>query len=288
MVDYTLKQLFDLVGAKLFLHFSGDEANSLRRILLEHFLHVEHYLVHTMPLLKVDCDAAAQLLLATDRLLSDEPIQYVTGETEFCGLRLFVDGRVLIPRPETEELVRWVVGAVGGQRIVALDIGTGSGCIAIALAKELKGATIYALDLSADALEVARHNALRSNVDIQFQQIDILGDAQVMGAPFDLVVSNPPYVMERERAQMHRNVLDNEPHSALFVPNHDPLLFYRAIALRCDRILKPNGWLFFEINAALGEQVVELLVSLGFTNIEVSRDMFDRERFVRAKQCAAH
>ena len=219
-----------------------------------------------------------------DRLKHYEPIQYILGDTEFYGLVFKVTPAVLIPRPETEELVDWVVNDFKGkQEISILDIGTGSGCIAIALAKNLPKAKIYALDISKEAIAVAKKNAIDNKVDVEFIEANILncdlGDVQ-----FDVIVSNPPYVRKLEKEAMNANVLQHEPHLALFVDDDDALKFYRAICQFSVDKLKEKGMLFFEINAYLGNQMKLLLQQYTFKNIELKQDMFGKDRMIKAEK----
>jgi release factor glutamine methyltransferase len=262
------------------------------------------------------------------RLKNSEPIQYILGETEFYGLTFEVTPAVLIPRPETEELVNTIIRdskfmipqssqgftlgriqntkfhnpvrdlmCVEGSKFKILDIGTGSGCIAVSLAKKLTNAHVYALDISAEALQIAQRNAQRNDVVIEFFQADILTENIQKGVSknvprhaeldsaspcFDLIVSNPPYVTMREKTAMKSNVLDYEPHNALFVPDDNPLLFYRRIADIGLNKLETNGLLYFEINALFGEQICRLLHQKGYRHIELSRDLSGKERFIKA------
>ena len=222
----------------------------------------------------------------TERLLRKEPIQYVLGQTQFCGLTLHVGPGVLIPRPETGELVEWICGEwPAGERAqrTVLDIGTGSGCIALALAHA--GFRVEACDVSPEALAVARMNADSLQLDVRFFLKDILQDesGDMAGEPsFDIIVSNPPYICRDEAAEMEANVLDHEPHLALFVPDEDPLLFYRHIARFANRQLRTGGSLFLEINRAYGEETCKMLGDNGFKDIELRKDQFGNPRMVRA------
>ena len=218
-----------------------------------------------------------------ERLKNHEPIQYITGETEFFGLLFRVNGAVLIPRPETEELVEWILeqeGTYKGARI--LDIGTGSGCIAIALASQLPGNSIEAWDVSSEAIGIARENAWMNNVEVDFKLKDVLSLQPDPGGQFDLIVSNPPYVRDVEKELMKSNVLEYEPHVALFVEDEDPLLFFRAIAQFAIQNLVDGGLLFFEINREFGDATRELLAGYGFEHIEVRQDLSGNSRMVKA------
>ncbi len=253
------------------------------------------------------------LLELAARVAQGEPVQYVLGEADFCGLTLKVKPGVLIPRPETEELVAWVVENVNANTnllpltsnlspLKLLDIGTGSGCIAVALAKKLKEAEVEAWDVSDDALEIARENAKRNGVQVKTSKVDVLdinanSNSQLSTVNFQLstltshlspltsyniIVSNPPYICEEEKAEMERNVLEHEPELALFVPDDDPLLFYRRIAELGLSLLKENGLLFFEINRRFGEEVVKMLQGKGYREVELRQDMFGNDRMVKA------
>ena len=219
---------------------------------------------------------ATELYRAVDRLMKGEPIQYVIGHTDFCGLRVDVGRGVLIPRQETEELVAAVEGF--NPRSI-LDVGTGSGCIALALKHRLKEAQVTAMDISKEALEIARGNTERLGLDIAFEQCDIL-NAQPQERIYDLIVSNPPYVCEEERVEMEPHVLDYEPESALFVPDNHPLLFYEAITEYALTALNDGGMLAFETNRRFAHEVGALMADAGFDSIQVKRDMFNNERIV--------
>lgn len=231
-----------------------------------------------------------ELYEVLDRLNSFEPIQYIMGETEFYGLSLKVNKHILIPRPETEELVDWIITNVKNRNSIAigksiahlklLDIGTGSGCIAIALAKNLPKIEVSALDISEEALKLARQNAKINGVEIDFFQSDIL-KAKKLPQQYDIMVSNPPYVREEEKNQIHQNVLRFEPELALFVPKEDPLLFYRNICHLAKKCLKPKGELVFEINEYLGKELIELLKMEGFHNMEVKKDIYGKDRMLK-------
>ena len=215
------------------------------------------------------------------RLARFEPIQYIIGKTEFCGLTLKVSSDVLIPRPETAELVDWIVSDCPQSGLRVLDIGTGSGCIAITLAERMVEAEVSAWDISEKALAVARENALRNNVRIAFSCMDVFNEPTGTSV-FDIIVSNPPYITESERAEMERNVLDYEPETALFVPDTDPLRFYRRIARIGNQMLKPGGKLFFEINRAYGSETAAMLKYGGYSQVEVRSDSYGNARMIKA------
>ncbi|MBI2269609.1 MAG: peptide chain release factor N(5)-glutamine methyltransferase [Bacteroidetes bacterium] len=269
------------------------------------FYSFEHYLgfYRTDLSLKAnDTITESELLKFNDvvkRLKRQEPIQYILGETWFYGLKLNVNPAVLIPRPETEELVDWIVKEVGslpagqagrkseGRSVGSiLDVGTGSGCIAIALKKNIPNAEVFALDISEEALDVARQNATINNVDVNFIQTDILENKLLFQHfnSFDIIVSNPPYILRSEKQSMEANVLEHEPHVALFVNDNDPLLFYRTIVQFTQKHLADAGKLFFEINEAQADEVRNLLLQSGFKNVVVKKDLSGKERMVRAEK----
>ncbi len=219
-----------------------------------------------------------------DSLKEEIPIQYLLGKTSFYGLEFEVNENVLIPRPETEELVEWIISnpqihkSTNPLRI--LDIGTGSGCIAISLAKNIPNAQVFAIDVSEKALATAQKNAEINEVNVTFLKKNIL-ETDDLEQQFDIIVSNPPYVRELEKQEIKKNVLDNEPHLALFVEDNDALIFYRKIAELAQKNLLPNGQLFFEINQYLGKEMVELLEKMNFKNIELRKDIYGNDRMIK-------
>ena len=235
-------------------------------------------------------------------ILSDlkiqKPIQYILGETQFYGLRFEVNENTLIPRPETEELVEWIIKEEGREKreegkVIILDIGTGSGCIAVSLAKNLPNAEVFAIDVSEKALAIAQKNADINNVKVNFINVDILKTNDLEKLPtsnfqlptsFDIIVSNPPYVRNLEKAEIKPNVLEYEPHLALFVEDTDALLFYRKIAELAKKNLNPNGKLYFEINQYLGKETVQLLQYFGFKNVEVKKDIYGNDRMISCQK----
>ncbi len=229
--------------------------------------------------------AEVDFVVDLDRLSDDisaaVPVQYIVGEAEFSGLQFAVGQGVLIPRPETEELVRWVTEDAAGQaELSVLDVGTGSGAIAVSLAKSLPQVRVTAIDVSAEALEYARRNNLRHGAGVEIVQADVFDFSP--DQQFDIIVSNPPYIPDSERVTMHRNVVGHEPADALFVPDDDPLLFYRAIVRLARRNLKPDGRLYFEIHSSVAEKATDLLRAEGFTQVVVRQDINGRDRMVRA------
>ena len=234
-----------------------------------------------------------QKLLAeiTQRLLTGEPIQYVLGEAEFGGRTFHVEPGVLIPRPETYELCQWIMEERRGKKeerrnTSILDIGTGSGCIACTLAAELADAEVTAWDISDDALRIATENAKRTNVHVSFEKVDVLNTSLLNrerpATGLDIIVSNPPYICNKERATMERNVLEHEPELALFVPDDDPLLFYRTIARFAAKALNPSGALYFEINPLYVSEMQQMLSKEGFSHTEIRNDQFGKQRFTKS------
>ena len=218
-----------------------------------------------------------------ERLKKHVPIQYLIGETEFCGLVFSVDNNVLIPRPETEELVDWIfIDNKCKPSLNILDIGTGSGCIAISLKKHLPTSNITAFDVSEGALNIAKCNARLNICEVAFEKIDIL-NAPLLTQRWDIIVSNPPYIPCKEKAEILPNVLDHEPHLALFVPNHDPLLFYRKIAQWGKEHLTHNGKIYFEIHRDFGAEMIQLLSELNYQNIVLRKDISGNDRMIRAE-----
>ena len=252
------------------------EARSLVMRLVEDiggFLPYDH-------VVRPDLEAPAELTAALERLKAGEPLQYVTGFQEFYGRRFNVRPGVLIPRPETEILVREAcLRALQMEAPRVLDLCTGSGCIAWSLALEVPDAVVTGVDISEEALTVARGQNLASDAP-QFIEADVLTADCFAAEPFDILVANPPYIRESEKTQMHRNVLDHEPELALFVPDEEPLVFYRAIATHAARCLVPGGWGMVEINEALGPQTAEVFEASGLREVQIIRDYFGRDRFV--------
>ncbi|MGO4818492.1 peptide chain release factor N(5)-glutamine methyltransferase [Flavobacterium sp. W22_SRS_FP1] len=220
-----------------------------------------------------------------EQLKLEIPIQYLLGKTSFYGLDFEVNSSVLIPRPETEELVEWILEnqkpKVNIRKLRVLDIGTGSGCIAISLAKNISNAEVFAIDISQTAVSTAKKNAETNKVEVTFMTQDIL-QTDNLGQQFDVIVSNPPYVRNLEKQEIKKNVLDNEPHLALFVEDTDALIFYKKISELAQKNLAPNGQLFFEINQYLGKETIALLTEMGFKNIELRKDIYGNDRMIRA------
>ncbi len=269
--------------------YPSEEIQSFFNILSGKFLdrtRIEIALNPKVEVLEEDLERFKDAIL---RLKKHEPVQYIIGETEFYGLDFKVNKYTLIPRPETEELVEWIISEFrfSTEVINILDIGTGSGCIAISLAKNLPNAEVNALDVSSEALKIALQNAEFNEVRVDFYETDILkaktlptGVGQT-SRKYDVIVSNPPYVRELEKNQMQPNVLEYEPETALFVKDEDPLLFYKAISHLAKVSLKPNGQLFFEINEQFGEELKAFLKEEGFQQIEVKQDIYGKDRMLK-------
>ena len=275
--------------------FPTTEIDTFFSFLIEEYLNFKRIDVVLNPDFLIDKTTHNQLNIALEKLKNHEPIQYILGKTEFFGLPFLVNKNTLIPRPETEELVAWILDEITilekkeTPKLTILDIGTGTGCIPISLAKNIDFATISAIDISAKALEVALKNAELHKVYISFFEMDILKTSNLnllskdkTPINFDIIVSNPPYVRELEKAEMQKNVLENEPHQALFVSDENPLIFYTKIADLAMQHLSENGLLFFEINQYLGNQTVEMLSNKGFKNIELRKDIFGNDRMIKA------
>jgi len=272
--------------------YPEEEIESFFNILSDKFLGFTRINIALNPDKKISEDEVAKFQNGLDRLKTFEPVQYIIGETEFYGLPFKVNKHTLIPRPETEELVEWILTDFSESRefgkdfsnkeFEILDIGTGSGCIAISLAKNLPEAKVSAIDVSVEALKLARSNAEMNAVEIDFLQTDIL-KAKTLPCNYDYIVSNPPYVRELEKDQMLPNVLKYEPEIALFVKDEDPLLFYRAIAHLAKLHLKPKGKLYFEINEFLGKDLSTLLRDEGFQKIQIKRDIYGKDRMLKCE-----
>ena len=260
--------------------YSAGEISALTRIIATELLGVSQMAYFLKDDVTLTAEQEALLDNAIERLKKQEPIQYILGYSDFCGLRFNVTQATLIPRPETSELVEWIASEATGNESI-LDIGTGSGCIAISLAHKMPQSKVTAWDISHEALAIAAENSKANGQAVTFEQVDILA-YEPTGEQFDIIVSNPPYIKENEKEAMHSNVLDWEPHTALFVPDSDPLLFYRTIAKKGLELLNPGGRLYFEINRAHGKETMEMLAALGYTSIELRKDFAENDRMIRA------
>ena len=271
-----MKEILQRIEGALGGRYAAAELESIKKALCLEYLGISAVSFYTKE--KVSADTG-KLDKALARLAAGEPLQYVIGSTPFCGLTFRVDGRVLIPRPETAELVDWVAQDAESQGSL-LDVGTGSGCIAISLAHRLPDWKVQGWDISEGALEVARFNSRLNGTEVEFRKADILKAEP--DCRLDVIVSNPPYVMESEKAQMEDTVLDYEPHLALFVSDSDPLLFYKAIAVFGHRALNTGGRLYFEINPLLVEEMKDLLMCAGYRDVQVRNDIFGKPRMIKA------
>lgn len=281
----TITQLKSKFLEDLGDNYPKEEILSFFNLLAEHFLKMNRLQMALEPNKELNKAEIGEFDKALEKLTSFEPIQYIIGETEFFSLNFKVAPGVLIPRPETEELVQWILDEVSLQQksdLKILDIGTGSGCIPISLKKHLPKTQISAIDISEEALEIANLNAEQNEVSVEFIQQDILS-AEKLPQQFDIIVSNPPYVRELEKAEMHQNVLQHEPETALYVKDENPLLFYKKITKLAQEGLAKNGLLFFEINQYLGEETKAMVEDHGF-NAELRKDMFGNFRMLKAQK----
>ncbi|MDR0907554.1 MAG: peptide chain release factor N(5)-glutamine methyltransferase [Rikenellaceae bacterium] len=274
----TRRELLENIRAVAQGVYGEREAEAIARLVAEKRYGLLRSEIALEPLREVDEGADFGQLLS--EIATARPVQYILGTADFYGLELTVGEGVLVPRPETEELVRWIIESEPDAREI-LDVGTGSGAIAIALAKNLPASTVTAIDISEDALSFARRNSEATDAGVVTRQGDAL-DSRLDVGSFDVIVSNPPYIPARERVAMAANVADFEPALALFVPDADPLVFYRAIARLAGRSLVAGGALYFEIHEQMADQIVELLEQEGLTDIEIRQDLNDKPRMARA------
>lgn len=270
------KQLLDI--------YNVEEISSFFYILCEYRLELDRVAI---ALQSDDALSLDDFIFFKDALLAlveQKPIQYIIGETSFYGLDFYVTPDTLIPRPETEELVEWIVSEVSNnvdRSINILDVGTGSGCIAISLAKHLPNVKVTAVDVSAKAIHIAKKNAKRNNVSVDFLELDILKTTSLPDS-YDIIVSNPPYVRNEEKKEIQKNVLDYEPALALFVANELPLVFYEKITELAIKHLKQKGKLFFEINQYLANETKNLVENIGFNEVELHKDFLENDRMLKA------
>lgn len=275
-----LKEYRNYFIEKLAPLYDGMEAESFFNITLEELKGWKRIDLAMQPDAVLSSEEIAKWNGILEQLEEQRPIQYIFGKAHFYGLEFEVNENTLIPRPETEELVEWIVKENEFKgKITLLDIGTGSGCIAISLAKNLSDAAVSAIDVSTEALAVAKRNALHNKTNVNFIHQDILA-AETLPQTFDVIVSNPPYVRNLEKAEIKENVLQYEPHLALFVEDNDALLFYRKIALLAKANLSPNGKLYFEINQYLGAEMIDMLENFGFKNIVLKKDIYGNDRMI--------
>tara|TARA_R100001369_G_scaffold65446_1_gene92628 strand:+ start:24838 stop:25710 length:873 start_codon:yes stop_codon:yes gene_type:complete len=284
-----LKDLKEIYHKQLDVIYGKEEVGSFFFLCIEHYLNLPRFQLALQPQFTIVKSETDMFFKVLEDLKQQKPIQYILGETEFFGLPFKVNKHVLVPRPETEELVTLILQNINKQKnskaIKVLDIGTGSGCIAISLAKKSPNTSVFALDVSKEAIEIAKQNAKLNNVEITFIEADILSettwDLEFKDLEFDIIVSNPPYVRDLEKEEINPNVLNNEPHLALFVKDENPLLFYRAITSFAKNNLKQNGQLYFEINQYLGEETKQVLIDANFMDIELLKDLNGNDRMLK-------
>ena len=278
-----MKRITQKIKEELGSYYNEAEVTALTRIIATEILGIApatYYLKDSVTLTPAE---EATLTGTIERLKRHEPIQYILGYAEFCGLKFKVNRATLIPRPETSELVEWIAGDYKGKAVNILDIGTGSGCIAVSLAHRLPLSNATAWDISPEAIAIAAENSKENKTKVTFEIVDILTHCPAE-KQFDVIVSNPPYIKENEKSAMHKNVLDWEPHTALFVPNNDPLIFYRTIAQKAMTMLTTGGTLYFEINRAHGAETIEMLADFGYKNIELRQDFAGNDRMIKAEK----
>jgi release factor glutamine methyltransferase len=284
----TLKEARTVLTKELNKVYDSDELKNIIDLVLEYITTMPRMEQVKSKLAYLTCGQLETIDSITERLKKNEPIQYVLGEAWFAGMKFKVNKNVLIPRPETEELVDWIVKENAQRSIInvqfsMIDIGTGSGCIPIAIKKKLPDANISAIDVCSEALFTATENAIDHNTEVDFILLDFLDeDNWAALGQFDVIVSNPPYVRRSEKENMHIRVKEFEPHKALFVPDNDALLFYKKLAGFSLKHLKPGGKLFVEINEVYGDAVTDLFRVAGFINIELKKDMQGKDRMIRA------
>lgn len=283
-----LKEVKNIFHAELDAIYGKDEVNSFFYLLIEHYFELERFVLALQPNLNIEKEQETILFKALSDLKLHKPIQHITGTAHFMDLDFTVNEHVLIPRPETEELVRWVLDDAKEVKhpLNILDMGTGSGCIPISLDKNLVDAKVYALDVSPQALVVAEENNRTLGANVTFVKADMLSShsktsAKELDQKFDIIISNPPYVRELEKAEMQNNVIDHEPSLALFVPDEDPLKFYKAVVNFASEHLNKNGCLYLEINQYLGEETKQILQQSNFKTIELRPDMFGNDRMIK-------
>lgn len=280
--DYSIKKTISFIKTELKNYYPDNEITSFTFLILEYLLNYSKTQIHIYQ----DKEIRETEFLEINKIVSElkkyKPIQYIFGITEFYDLNFMLSTDVLIPRPETEELVDWIISENKDENKRIIDIGTGSGCIAIALANNIKESEVLASDISENALSIVRQNSKINNITIKTLLMDILNPISDFQEKFDIIVSNPPYITEKEKELMHHNVLSYEPHLALFVPNEKPLLFYKAICEFAISNLNSSGKLYLEINEAFGDETVRLLKEYNFHNISLRKDIHEKDRMIRA------
>ena len=280
-----MKQLIDKLQTSLSGTYEGHELTAIIRTICCDMLGIGTATYYLKEAVTLTSEQESLLRSIIDRLQQGEPLQYIEGKVPFCGMEFAVNSSVLIPRPETAELVDWIVCEHATQQPRILDLGTGSGCIAIALSKQLPQATIEACDISAEALTVAKENARTNEAPVSFFTHDMLDLSTPLPHSYDILVSNPPYIRQSEAADMSIQVTEWEPHTALFVPDDDALRFYRAIAeLGQTETLRPGGHIYVEINQALGKEAMALFEAYGYQDVELRKDIYGNERMIRVRK----
>ncbi|WP_396634261.1 peptide chain release factor N(5)-glutamine methyltransferase [Maribacter sp. R86514] len=283
-----LKEIKNIFHLELDAIYGKDEVNSFFYLLIEHYFDLERFVLAIQPELIIDKEQETVIFQALSELKLENPIQHIIGTSYFMDLDFKVNEHVLIPRPETEELVRWILDDVKDvkQSLTILDMGTGSGCIPISVDKNLTNAKVFGLDISTEALKVADENNRLLGASVNFFKVDILSlDKETvtkeLDQKFDIIISNPPYVRELEKEEMQNNVIDHEPGLALFVPDEDPLKFYSAVVNFAADHLNEDGCLYLEINQYLGKETMSLLEESNFKTIELRKDMFGNDRMIK-------
>jgi release factor glutamine methyltransferase len=276
-----MKETIQYIEEELSGLYPKIEIKSFIRLIIENVCNLDYTGMIIRQNTELSPDSKLKIKEIVEHLKESEPIQYILGEAHFMDLKLKITKPVFIPRPETEELAQWIIDSHKNKSPEILDIGTGSGCIALALERHIRMSRVSAVDISQDALNNARYNSSIHNLSVNFFNADIFQWENYKWDNYDIIVSNPPYVMEKEKNDIEVNILKYEPWIALFVPDDNPLIFYRTIAEFARNYLKKGGWIYFEINEKLGDELRLLLLRMGFGNIEIKRDISNKERMVR-------
>lgn len=281
----TLSEFRSILGVTLSDFYSKNQIDQLVKSLLKHRLNLDSVSYLLSSELELSVEVIAQLRSDVLRLTRHEPLQYIIGSTSFYGLEIHCTPASLIPRPETEELVDWVLTEVTKTDCSVIDLGTGTGCIPLAVKSKRPAWQVSGVDISQEALNLACSNASRLGLDVSFSILDLMGDFsnQMFDAKFNIVVSNPPYIPQSEASAMLLNVLNHEPHLALFVPDSNPLIFYHQILMFCKHFLEINGYVFVEIHEEFSEKSLQLFINAGFSNIELRKDLQGKTRMIKAQ-----
>ncbi len=278
--NIEIKNIIIFIKNKLKEKYPPEEINGFINIIFEDLLNFSNVDIHMNLNQKLDNKVIYKLERIINELIQEKPIQYILGNAHFYDLKLKVSPDVLIPRQETEELVDWIIITNKNRKPNILDIGTGSGCIAITLAKNIVDSKVSAFDISKRALKIAKENSIINEVNVDFSEYNIIEQSNCINYKYDIIVSNPPYICEKERKLMNENVLGNEPELALFVPNNDPLIFYRKILEFAKNNLSEKGKVFFEINEAYGIEMKKLMGEMGYDEIILKKDINSRDRMI--------